>query len=137
MLVCCFQGIYCTQMTEGYMKCEIQEVRSLEHPAMSESLRGLDLISSNSKVVPAQHFYQNISESPADVSYCPVEKLTSIIENPSYNMTIPEPVGVAQISDLTLEMQDGYLPAPNFVQNNLVVKDSDSYKPQSASPTNA
>lgn len=134
MLVCCFQGIYCTQMTEGYMKCEIQEVHSLEHPAMPESLRGLDLITSNSKVVPAQHFYQNISESPADVS---VEKLTSIIENPSYNMTMPEPVGVAQISDLTLEMQDAYLPAPNFVQNNFVVKDSDGYKQQSASPTNA
>ncbi|XP_016365738.1 leukemia inhibitory factor receptor-like isoform X1 [Sinocyclocheilus rhinocerous] len=131
------KGIYCTQMTEGYMKCEIQEVHSLEHPAISESLHGLDLISSNSKVVPAQHFYQNISESPADVSYCPVEKLTSIIENPSYNMTIPEPVGVAQISDLTVEMQDAYLPAPNFVQNNFVVKDSDGYKPQSASPTNA
>uniref|UniRef100_A0A8C2JAG9 Leukemia inhibitory factor receptor-like n=1 Tax=Cyprinus carpio TaxID=7962 RepID=A0A8C2JAG9_CYPCA len=131
------KGFYCTQMTEGYMKCEIQEVHSLEHPAISGSLRVLDLISSNPKVVPAQHFYQNISESPADVSYCPVQKLTSIIENPSYNMNIPEPVGVAQISDLTLEMQDSYLPAPNFVQNNFVVKGSDGYKPQSASATNA
>ncbi|XP_058613206.1 LIF receptor subunit alpha b [Onychostoma macrolepis] len=129
------KGIYCTQMTEGYIKCEIQEVHGLEHPAMSESLHGLDLISSNSKVVPAQHFYKNFSESPADVSYCPVEKLTSVIENPSYNMTILDSFDVAQIFDLTLEMQDAYLPAPNFVQNNFVVKDS--YKPQSASPTNA
>lgn len=131
MLACCFQGFYCTQMTEGYMKCEIQEVHSLEHPAMPESLHGLDLISSNSKVFPA-HFYQNISESPVDISYDPVEKLTSILENPSYNLTMPEPVDVAQISDLTLEMQDAYLPAPNFVQNNLLVKDSESYKPQKA-----
>ncbi|XP_043077162.1 LIF receptor subunit alpha b [Puntigrus tetrazona] len=131
------KGIYCTQMTEGYIKCEVQEVHSLEHPAISESLHGLDLISSNSKVVPAQHFYQNMSESRADLSYCPVGKLTSIIENPSYNMTIPEPVGVAQISDLTLEMQDDYLPAPNFVQNNFVVKGSDGYKPQSTSSTDA
>lgn len=123
-------------MTEGYMRCEIHEVRSLEHPAMSEK-HGLDLISSNSKVVPAQHFYQNISESPADVSYCPVERLASIIENPFYNMTIPEPVGVAPISDLTLEMQDAYLPAPNFVQYNFVVKNPDVYKSQSASLTNA
>ncbi len=111
-------------MTEGYVTCEIQEVRSLEK-------HGLDPISSNSKVAPAQHFYQKISECPADVSYCPVEKLASIIENPSYNMTIPEPVGVAQISDLTLEMQDAYLPAPIFVQNNVVVKDPDVYKPLS------
>uniref|UniRef100_A0A8C2G4M9 LIF receptor subunit alpha b n=1 Tax=Cyprinus carpio TaxID=7962 RepID=A0A8C2G4M9_CYPCA len=118
------KGIYCTQMTEGYLKCEIQEVHSLEHPAMPESLHGLDLISSHSKVFPA-HFYQNISESPVDISYDPVEKLTSILENPSYNLTMPEPVDVAQISDLTLEMQDAYLPAPNFVQNNLVVKDSE------------
>uniref|UniRef100_A0A671M1L7 Coiled-coil domain-containing protein 61-like n=1 Tax=Sinocyclocheilus anshuiensis TaxID=1608454 RepID=A0A671M1L7_9TELE len=129
------KGIYCTQMTEGYMKCEIQEVHSLEHPAMSESLHGLDLISSNSKVIPG-NFYLNISESPVDVSYYPVEKLTSILENASYNLTMPEPVDVAQISDLTLEMQDAYLPAPNFVQNNLVVKDSESYKPQSACRTN-
>ncbi|ROL47551.1 Leukemia inhibitory factor receptor [Anabarilius grahami] len=131
------KGMYCTQMTEGYMKCEIQEVHSSECPATAESTHGLDLISSNSTVFPAQHFYQNISESPADVSYYPppllcAQKLTSIIENPSYNMTIPELDNVAQISELTLEMQDSYLPAPNFVQKNFVVKDSACYKPQSA-----
>ncbi|XP_073681052.1 leukemia inhibitory factor receptor-like [Garra rufa] len=128
------KGIYWTQITEKYMKCEIQEVHSLDHHAMSENLHGPDLIGSNSKVVPAQHFYQNICESPADVSYCPVEKLTTIIENPSYNMTMPEPVGVTQMSELTLEMQDDYLPAPNFVQNNFVVKEG--YKPQSACHAN-
>ncbi|XP_026090680.1 leukemia inhibitory factor receptor-like isoform X1 [Carassius auratus] len=122
------KGIYCTQMTEGYVKCDIQEAQSSEHPALSESLHGLDLISSNSKV-PA-HFYINFSESPVEVLYYPVEKLTSILENPSYNLTMPEPVDVPQISNLTLEMQDDYIPAPNFDQNNLV-KDSESYKPQS------
>lgn len=134
--VCCLQGLYCTQMTEGYMKCEIQEVHSSECLATAESTLGLDLISSNSTVFPAQRFYQNISESPA-VSYYPApllcaQKLTSIIENPSYNMTIPELDNVAQISELTLEMQDSYLPAPNFVQKDFVVKDSACYKPQSA-----
>lgn len=117
-------------MAEGYVKCEIQEVLNVDHPAVSESLHRFDLISSNSKVVPAQNFYQSISESPADVSYCPIEKLTTIIDNPSYSITMPEPVGVTQMSDLTLEMQDAYLPAPNFVQNNFVVKDSEGYKPQ-------
>ncbi|XP_051732732.1 LIF receptor subunit alpha b isoform X2 [Ctenopharyngodon idella] len=161
------KGIYCTQMTEGYMKCEIQEVQSSECPATAESTHCLDLISSHqlkSKVFPEQYFYQNISESPADVSYYPppwlcAQKLTSIIENPSYNMTIPvtqiselalemqdsylpapnfvqkdcvpEQDNVAQISELALEMQDSYLPAPNFVQKDFVVKDSACYKPQS------
>lgn len=137
MLVCYFQGINCTEMTEGYMKCEIQEVHGLEHPSITESLHGHDLISSNSRLVPAQHFNQNISKSPVDVSYCPLEKLTSIIENASYNLTIPEPVGVAQMSDLTLEMQDAYLPIPNFVQNNFAGKVSEGYKPQTAYLTDA
>ncbi|XP_059382263.1 leukemia inhibitory factor receptor-like isoform X2 [Carassius carassius] len=131
------KGINCTEMTEGYMKCEIQEVHGLEHPSISESLHGHDLISSNSRVVPAQHFNQNISKSPVDVSYCPLEKLTSIIENASYNLTIPEPDGVAQKSDLTLEMQDAYLPVPNVVQNNFAGKVSEGYKPQTAYLTDA
>ncbi|KAL1253038.1 hypothetical protein QQF64_017731 [Cirrhinus molitorella] len=126
------KGIYCTQiLTDGYIKCEIQEAHSVEHPAMSENLHGPDPISSNSK-----HFNQNICESPVDASYCSVEKLITIIENPSYNMTMPELVGAAQMSDLTLEMQDDYLPAPNFVQNNCVVKNAVGYKPQSACHTN-
>ncbi|XP_048022328.1 LIF receptor subunit alpha b [Megalobrama amblycephala] len=125
------KGMYCTQMTEGYIKCEIQEVHSCECPATAESTHGLDLISSNSTLFPAQ------KESPADVSYYPplllcAQKLTSIIENPSYNMTIPELDNVAQISELTLEVQDSYLPAPNFVQKDFVGKDSACYKPQSA-----
>ncbi|XP_077089113.1 LIF receptor subunit alpha b [Siphateles boraxobius] len=124
------KGFYCPQMTE----CEIQEVHNSEHPATAESLHGLDLIRSNSTVFPAQHFNQNMSKSP--LLYPPVwpcaEKLTSIVENPSYNMFIPEPVDVAQVSELTLEMEDSYVPAPNCVQKNVVVKDTSGYKPQSA-----
>ncbi|KAK7143448.1 hypothetical protein R3I93_014568 [Phoxinus phoxinus] len=125
------KGFYCPQMTEGYMKCEIQEVHSSERPATAESLHGLDLIRSNSTVFPAQHSF--MSKSP--VLYPPLwrcaEKLTSIIENPSYNMSILEPVDVAQISELPLEMEDSYIPAPNCFQENVVVTGtSPSYKPQ-------
>ncbi|CAM4667824.1 unnamed protein product [Leuciscus chuanchicus] len=131
------KGFYCPQMTEGYMKCEIQEVHNAERAATAESLHGLDLIRSNSTVFPAQHSYQNMYKSP--VLYPPLwpcaEKLTSIVENPSYSMSI-EPVDVAQIFELTLEMEDGYVPAPNCVQKNVVVKDSSGYKPQSTLPTN-
>ncbi|XP_056118906.1 LIF receptor subunit alpha b [Rhinichthys klamathensis goyatoka] len=127
------KGFKCTQMTEGYMKCEIHEVHNSERPATTESLHGLDLIRSNSTVFPAQHSNQNVSKSP--VLYLPLwpcaRKLTSIVENPSYNMSILEPVDVAQISELTLEMEDSYLPVPNCVQKNVVVKDSSGYKPQS------
>lgn len=127
------KGFYCTQMTEGYMKCEIQEIHNSERPATAESLHGFDLIRSNSTVFPAQHSNQNMFESPV---LCPplwhcAEKLTSIVENPTYNMSILEPVDVAQISELTLEMEDSYVPLPNCVQKNVVVKDSSDYKSQS------
>lgn len=125
-------------MTEKYMKCEIQEVHNSEHAATAESLHGLDLIRSNSTVFPAQHSYQNMYKSP--VLYPPLwpcaEKMTSIVENPSYNMSFLEPVDVAQISELTLEMEDSYVVAPNCVQKNVVFKDSSGYKPQSTLPTN-
>ncbi|XP_067280344.1 LIF receptor subunit alpha b isoform X2 [Pseudorasbora parva] len=128
------KGIYCTQMTEGYMKCEVQEVYSSERSATAESQHGL--ISSDYPVLPTQHSYHT-SNSPVDVSHYPppwpcAQKLPSIIENPSYNMAFQEPVDVVQIPELTLEMQDGYQPAPNFVQDNVVVKNSSGYKPQSA-----
>lgn len=130
--VCYLQGFYCTQMTEGYMKCEIQEVHNSERAATAESLHGLDLIRSNSTVFPAQQSYQNMYKSP--VLYPPLwpcaEKLPSIVENPSYNMFFLEPVNVAQISELTLEMEDNYVSAPICVQKNVVVKDSSGYKPQ-------
>lgn len=115
------------------MKCEIQEVHSSERHATAESLHGLDLIRSNSTVFPAQHSNQNMFQS--QVLYPPLwpcaEKLTSIVENPSYNMSILEPVSVAQISELTLEMEDSYIPVPNCVQKNVVDKDSSGYKSQS------
>lgn len=115
------------------MKCEIQEIHNSERPATAESLHGFDLIRSNSTVFPAQHSNQNMFESPV---LCPplwhcAEKLTSIVENPTYNMSILEPVDVAQISELTLEMEDSYVPLPNCVQKNVVVKDSSDYKSQS------
>ncbi|XP_051955429.1 leukemia inhibitory factor receptor-like isoform X2 [Xyrauchen texanus] len=132
---------YCDQLTEGYMKCEIQKGCNSEHlPASQESGN----ISHTSRVCHARPFYQNTSESPVAVSSSPadtpsnslessllwlcVEKLSSIIENPTYNTTLLGSVDVSQISELTLEMQDSYLPAPNFVHNNSDVKNSLGYK---------
>ncbi|KAG1943516.1 leukemia inhibitory factor receptor [Pimephales promelas] len=130
------KGFNCTQMNEGCMKCEIHEVHNSEHPLTTESLLGADPIRSNSTVFPAQYYNQDMSKSP--VLYPPrqpcAQKLTSIVENPSYNMSILEPVDVAQMSELTLEMEDSYLPAPNCVQNKVAVKDCSGYKPQSTMP---
>ncbi|XP_051532876.1 LIF receptor subunit alpha b [Myxocyprinus asiaticus] len=146
------KGVYCSPLTEGYMKCEIQEAYSTEDPPTSlESGDSHALIIHTSRVCPAHHFYQNTYESPF-VSSSPddahsvtlyssllwpcIEKLSSVIENPTYNMTLPESVGVSQIPELTLEMQDSYLPAPNFVHNNFDDKDSLGYKAQASWPTN-
>ncbi|XP_051536710.1 leukemia inhibitory factor receptor-like isoform X2 [Myxocyprinus asiaticus] len=139
-------GFYCSQLTEGYMKCEIQEACNSEHlPTSQESGNSHALISHTSRVYHACPFYQNTSESPVAVSSSPadtpsnslessllwpgVEKLSSIIENPTYNTTLPESVDFLQISELTL---DSYLPAPNFVHNNSDVKNSLGYKSQSS-----
>lgn len=103
------QGIYCTQMTEGYVKCEIQEVHSSDHPATTENPPGLDFLCSKRALFPAQPLYHNTTSPCA-------KKLTSIIENPSYNLTTPGSVDVAQTSEPLLEMQDSYLPAAKFAQ---------------------
>lgn len=114
------QGIYCTQMTEGYVKCEIQEVHGSDHPT-SENPHGLDHHCSKKPLFPAQPLYYNTTFPCA-------KKLTSIIENPSYNLTTPGPVDVVQTSKPLLEMQDSYLPASKFAQP-VCHSEQDSYLP--------
>ncbi|XP_051959944.1 LIF receptor subunit alpha b isoform X2 [Xyrauchen texanus] len=146
------KGVYCSPLIEGYMKCEIQEAYSTEHPSTSlESGDSHALISHTSRVCPAHNFYQSTSEStvvssspddaPSVTSYSSllwpcIENLSSVTENLRYNMTLPESVGVSQVPELTLEMQDSYIPAPNFVHNNFDDKDSLVDKAQASWPTN-
>ncbi|XP_056302312.1 LIF receptor subunit alpha b isoform X2 [Danio aesculapii] len=126
------QGIYCTQITEGYVKCEIQEVNSSDNPTTTENPPGLDPHCSKMALLPAQPLYYNTTSPCA-------KKLISIIENPSYSLTTPRPVDVAQKSEPLLEMQDSYLPATKFAQPAcsfpVAVEDTYIFAPRFVKPT--
>lgn len=139
------KGIYCSEMTERYMKCDIQEVHSIERPAL-DTADGIVLIRSNSILCPTNHLYQNHSEFPVVSSFTPAtsfitldpisswpcaQKLTS--ENPTYIMSPSELVNMSLLSEPTLEMDDSYLPT-NIVHNTFHDKDSRDYKPQLSCP---
>lgn len=130
-------------MTEKYMKCEIQEVHSIERPAL-DIADSFFLSRSNSILCPTNHLYQNNSEFPivssSFITLDPIsswpcaQKLTSAIENPTYVMSPPESVNMSLLSEPTLEMDDSYLPAPNVVHNTFHDKNFINYKPHLSCP---
>ncbi|XP_055036716.2 LIF receptor subunit alpha b [Misgurnus anguillicaudatus] len=133
--------MYCSQMTEPYIKCEIQEIHGIDPTSTSlEPAEDSALISSNSSSGPVNLSYQNVSELSFVLSYPSVtsfitsdplssssdaKMLTSFIENPTYIMSWP--ADVSQISGPTLEMDDAYHPAPTVVQTFL--ETDGNYKP--------
>ncbi|XP_065142888.1 LIF receptor subunit alpha b [Paramisgurnus dabryanus] len=135
--------MYCSQMTEPYIKCEIQKIHGIDPTSTQlEPAEDSALLSSNSSLGPVNLSYQNVSELSL-VSSCPpvtsfisldplsssseAKMLTSFIENPTYVMSWP--ADVSQISGPTLEMDDNYLPAPMVVQTFL--ETDGNYKPHS------
>ncbi|KAI7796172.1 putative leukemia inhibitory factor receptor alpha b, partial [Triplophysa rosa] len=131
------KGIYCSEMTERYMKCEIQEVHSIERPAL-DAADGILLIRSNSILLPTNNLHQNNSKFPVVSSFSHVtsfitldpissrpcvQKLTSAIENPTYNIISQESGNMSLLSEPALEMDDSYLPTPNNVHNHFHDKD--------------
>lgn len=132
------QGIYCSEMTERDLKCEIHEVHSIECTALDVE-DGTLLIRSTSILLPANSLYQKLSEFPVVSSFSPVTSFNTLdpissqpfiqnlmlaIDNPTYNLISQESVNMSLLSEPKLEMDDSYLPTPNNVHNTFQNKDS-------------